>query len=68
MATYKEIQEWIKKKYKYEPKTCWIADVKEQCGLPVKSAWNRQGPKRRNPCPKDKIKDIKSAFHYFGMI
>jgi len=33
MATYKEVQEYIKKKYGFIVKTCWIAHVKEMCGL-----------------------------------
>jgi len=68
MATYKQIQEWVKKKYGFTPKTCWIADVKEQCGLKVRKAWNRQGNKRMVPCPKRKVKEIKAAFRHFGMI
>lgn len=68
MATYKEIQKWVKKKFGYQPKACWIADVKEQCGLPVRKAWNRQSNKRMFPCPKEKVKDIKAGFRRFGMI
>jgi hypothetical protein len=29
MATYKQIQEYVKAEYGYQPKSCWIADVKE---------------------------------------
>jgi len=29
MATYLEIQDWVKKKDNFKPKICWIADVKE---------------------------------------
>lgn len=36
MATYKEIQEYIEKKYNISVKTCWIADMKEYHGLPNK--------------------------------
>jgi hypothetical protein len=52
MATYTEIQEWIKKKYGYTVKTCWIADVKAQCGLPMRTAHNRKGKNRMYPCPR----------------
>lgn len=68
MATYKEIRGWVKNKYGYQPRTCWIADVKEQCGLRVRRAWNRKSNKRMVPCPKQKVKDIKVAFRHFGMI
>ena len=42
MATYKEIQEYVKDKYGFQPKTCWIAHMKEVCGLPVKVAVNEK--------------------------
>lgn len=29
MATYKQIQEYIKQKHGYIPKSCWIAHMKE---------------------------------------
>lgn len=37
-ATYEEIRDYTKEHYGFVPKTCWIADVKEQCGLPVNMA------------------------------
>ena len=36
MATYKEIQGYVKETYGFLPKTCWIAHMKELCGIPVK--------------------------------
>ena len=69
MATYKQIQFWVKKTYEFTVKTCWIAHVKEICGLKPRRAWNRHpGKKRKNPCPKDKIEPIRRAFKYFRMI
>ena len=66
-ATYEEIQAFVKSKYGFVPKTCWIAHVKEICGLPLGQAWNRSD-KRTNPCPKEKIDIIKEAFKHFNMI
>lgn len=60
MKTYKQIQEEVKKKHGFLPKTCWIADVKEKCGYPVRRAWNRKG-KRTYPCPKSKFQAIKET-------
>lgn len=69
MATYSEIQAYVKEKYGFQPKTCWIAHMKEICGLPVKMAANRYSPdKREKPCPIDKQDAIRDAFRYFGMI
>ena len=68
MATYQQIQQWVKKKYGFTVKTCWIADVKEQCGLPMRVSPNRQGKNRLHTCPKNKIRYIKKAFRHFGMI
>jgi len=69
MATYKEIQEYVKNRYGFSPKTCWIAHTKEICGLHVKVAPNRNSlNKREVPCPPDKVQAIKSALQYFRMI
>lgn len=68
MATYKEIEAFVKGKYGFKPKTCWIAHVMELCGLEVKPAWNRKGVERANPCPENKRAAIKEALRRFGMI
>ena len=69
MATYKQIQKYIKKKYGFTIKTCWIAHAKEICGFSLRTAPNRINLKNRtNPCPNNKINSIKDAFHYFRMI
>jgi hypothetical protein len=68
MATYKEIQKWVKKEYSFVPKSCWIAHVKEISGLPIHKAYNRVGVNRLIPCPMEKKEGIRSAFIYFGMI
>jgi hypothetical protein len=44
MATIEEIQDYVRTRYGFVPKSCWIADVKEQNGLPVRPAWNRALP------------------------
>jgi hypothetical protein len=66
MATVKDIQAFVKEHYGFVPKPCWIAHVKELCGLEVKLAWNRQSEERLNPCPPDKIPTLKKAFIFFG--
>ena len=69
MATYREIQEWVRSNYGYTVKTCWIAHVKEMCGLQPNIAPNRFDlTKRLNPCPSNKVGPIKQAFKHFGMI
>ena len=69
MATYKEIQTYVKEKYGFLPKTCWIAHMKEVCGIPVKNAHNRISPiNREKPCPPEKMAYIKDAFSHFDMI
>ena len=69
MATYKEIQEYVKNKYKVTIKTCWIADIKEKNNLITRNAPNRISQnKRMYPCPvKHKVK-IEEAFKHFKMI
>lgn len=69
MATYKDIQEYVKANFGYTPKTCWIAHSKELHGLSPKVANNRTDVnKREYPCPEEKQEDIKKAFKYFGML
>jgi hypothetical protein len=69
VATYSEIQDYVKSKHGFIPKTCWIAHMKETCGIPVKQAHNRRSTdKRVVPCPPEKKKAIKEAFIHFKMI
>ncbi len=69
MASYKEIKKYINEKYGISIETCWIAHVKEICGLNVSQAPNRKNPKERvKPCPQEKEKYIKEAFRFYKMI
>jgi len=68
MATYPQIQEWVISKYGWEPRKCWIAHVKELCGLEVKPAPNRKGAERANPCPSQKRPAIEEALRQLGMV
>lgn len=68
MATYKEIQDYVRTVSGYTPKTCWIAHCKEIYGLTPRIAPNRQDVAiRKFPCPEDKQEDIRKAFQFFGM-
>jgi hypothetical protein len=69
MATYKEIQKYVNSEYGFTVKRCWIAHVKEICGLPLRKAYNRiDSNKRKVPCPNNKVGPIQDAFKYFGII
>ena len=69
MATYRQIQDWVKAKHGFVPKTCWIAHCKELAGLPVREAPNRSGEEREEPCPREaKCDAIMAAFRHFGMV
>jgi hypothetical protein len=69
MATYKEIQAFIKEKYGITTQTCWIAHIKEKCGLHRRPVPNRiSEDKRVKPCPAEYEKNIKEAFMHFKMI
>jgi hypothetical protein len=69
MATVKEIQAYTKAQSGFVPKSCWIAHVKEMCGLSPKVAPNRKDINvRQVPCPANKITAIKEALHHFNMI
>lgn len=69
MATYKEISNYVHEKFGYTPKTCWIAHVKELCGVPISPAPNRISPtERARPCPEEKRPQIEAALRNFGII
>lgn len=69
MATYKQIQEFVKLNFDYIPKTCWIAHSKEIYKLSPRIANNRKDLKKRKyPCPEMKQEDIRKAFQYFEML
>ena len=69
MATYTQIQVYVKNKYGCNIKTCWIAHMKELCGLKVRVANNRNDiTKRKYPCPEEKRPMIREAFNHFGML
>ena len=68
MATYKDIQNWVKINYDFVPKTCWIAHCKELSGLSSRVAYNRQGSDRMECCPEEKRDAILAAFKRFGML
>ena len=68
MATYKEVQHWVRNNYGFLPKTCWIAHCKELKGLKVKVSHRRlSNNERRVPCPPEKQQAIFAAFNHFGM-
>ena len=68
-GTIKQIQEYTKSHFGYSAKSCWIADVKSQCGIYVKPAWNRIDKKKREvPCPPNKIKEIQEALKFYELI
>lgn len=54
MATYDQTRQDVWRHSGFDPKTCWIAHVKELHGLPVRRASNRRGSAREVPCPDDK--------------
>lgn len=68
-ARYKDIQDWILRNEGYTVKSCWVAHVKEMCGVPMRQAPNRISSKRRSqPCPSNKVLAIKRALRHVGII
>jgi hypothetical protein len=69
MATYREIQDWVRAKSGFVPKSCWIANVKFDLGLVVRQSPNRwDHPTRVNPCPGDLRSAIEAALRHFEMV
>lgn len=68
MATYKQIQEHVRKTRNFVPKTCWIADIKAEHGLTTRQAPNRANPQdRKHPCPADKREGLTAAMRELGV-
>jgi hypothetical protein len=69
MATYREIQKYVKDTYAFVPKTYWIAHAKEMLSSPIEVAPNRISlTQRQMTCPTDKLQAIKEAFEHFKML
>lgn len=69
MATYKEIQDYIRSKHNIVVQTCWIADMKEHHGFNKRTVPNRINLETKvKPCPEDKKSLITDAFKHFEMI
>ena len=69
-ATYKQIQNYVFKKYRFKVSNLYIEQVKEKCGIKERENYNK--PKKedlKQPiCPIEKEESIKDAFRYFQMI
>lgn len=69
MATYREIQRYVKDQHNITVQTCWIAHMKEKYGLPRREAPNRISEALRvKPCPVEYEKYIEEAFKHFEML
>jgi len=68
--TYKMIQEYIEKKYRFKVHTAYIAEVKRSLGLTMYDAPNAveelKHPRKRPP--KEKVEAITDALKYFEVI
>jgi hypothetical protein len=68
MATYREIQDYVRKHDGFAPKSCWIAHVMSDHGLTTRQAPNRINvTERKHPCPETKRPAIMTALRHFGM-
>ena len=69
MATYRQIQEDIRRHHGRSVKTCWFAHVKELHGLRHRMAPNRISPKERKvPCPPEIRPLIEGAMRRLGLL
>ena len=60
MTFNKEVQFRVRRRAGFVPRTSWIAEVKEQLGMPVRRSPNRIG-ERKYPCPPEKREAIVEA-------
>jgi hypothetical protein len=64
MGTYRDLQLLVKRTHDRVMQSCWIADVKEKNGLPLRYSW-RRGP-RIKPCPDEWRPVIEDAMRKLG--
>lgn len=69
MATYREIQTYVRQQSQFVPQTCWIAHVMADEGITTRVAGNRIDPSARaKPCPPNRRPAILAALRYFKMV
>lgn len=69
MLTYSEIQEMVKSRYGFVPKSCWIAHLKSEHGLTRGVASNRIDPnEHKHPCPEHHRRTLTEALVDLGVI
>lgn len=69
MPTYKQIQDFVRERFGFVPKRCWIADVLRSLGLITQIARNRIDTTRvKHPCPKARRHTIIAALRHFGIL
>lgn len=67
MPTYRQVQDYVKSKNGFVPKTCWIAHVLSDHGLTKREAHNRHSKGSRvHPCPPEKREAIVTALKTLG--
>jgi hypothetical protein len=69
VATYREIQNYVRTHDAFVPKPCWIAHVMSDHGLTSRQAPNRiSATERKHPCPEAKRPAIMTALRHFQMV
>ena len=68
MATYEDIQTFVRRRWGFTVASCSIAHVKALNGLAVRRAPNRigRGRYRANPCPSEHKPAIERALRHFA--
>lgn len=65
MTTYRDLQFFVERTHDRVMQSCWIADVKEKNGLPLRS---RRSRPRVKPCPDEWRPVIEDAMRKLGWI
>ena len=60
--TYRQVIAEVQRRTGRTVKTCWIAEVKNEMGLPTRPAWNRGRGQGSPPCPVDLKPEIRLCF------
>lgn len=69
MATYREIQEYVRTTRQFVPKTCWIAHILSEHNLTKRQSPNRiDATQRSHPCPASKRAVLEEAMREIGAL
>jgi len=67
MAIYEDVQNYTSEHYGWVAQRCWIAHVKRDLGIPMRTKRSPDAS-RAKPCPEKKWQKVEDAMRAVGLI